>query len=92
MCISRIVVSLLGVLPLATTTSILIRLTIAISTNEKVFHRVADKSYRPMNQLLESCWLNTLDFSLSLSITGDFIEQAERWGARCPRFVLSDWR
>jgi len=47
--------------------------------NEKVFHRVADKSYRPMNQLLEKLLAEHPDFSLSLSITGDFIEQAEHW-------------
>ncbi len=47
--------------------------------NEKVFHRVADKSYRPMNQLLEQLLEKYPEFKLSLSITGDFIDQAERW-------------
>lgn len=47
--------------------------------NERVFHRIADKSYRPMNSLLETLLANNPDFKLSLSITGDFIDQAERW-------------
>jgi alpha-amylase len=47
--------------------------------NERVFHRVADKSYRPMNQLLSTLLDRYPEFKLSLSITGDFIDQAERW-------------
>lgn len=47
--------------------------------NEKIFHRVADKSYRPMNALLEQLLQKYPDFKISLSITGDFIDQAERW-------------
>lgn len=47
--------------------------------NERVFHRVADKSYRPMNRLLETLLERNPDFKISLSITGDFIDQAERW-------------
>lgn len=47
--------------------------------NERIFHRVADKSYRPMNQLLQKLLDQNPDFKLSLSITGDFIDQAERW-------------
>lgn len=47
--------------------------------NEKVFRKVADKSYRPMNQLLEELLTRHDDFKLSLSMTGTFIEQAERW-------------
>jgi alpha-amylase len=47
--------------------------------NEQVFRKVADKTYRPMNALLEKL-LNTYpDFKLSLSITGVFLEQAEMW-------------
>jgi alpha-amylase len=49
------------------------------SNNEQVFKKVADKSYRPMNALLEKL-LNTYpEFKVSLSITGTFIEQAEKW-------------
>ena len=49
------------------------------SNNEKIFHRVADKSYRPMNSLLLRLLEQYPDFKLSLSITGDFIDQAEQW-------------
>lgn len=48
--------------------------------NEKIFHKVADKSYRPMNALLEKLLNTHPDFKVSLSITGTFIEQAEKWG------------
>jgi len=47
--------------------------------NEKVFRKVADKSYRPMNALLEKLLADHEDFKLSLSITGTFLEQAEKW-------------
>jgi alpha-amylase len=47
--------------------------------NEQVFKKVADKSYRPMNALLEKLLSAHPDFKVSLSITGVFIEQAERW-------------
>lgn len=47
--------------------------------NEKVFRKVADKSYRPMNELLEKLLHQHPDFKLALSITGTFIEQAEQW-------------
>lgn len=49
------------------------------SNNEQVFKKVADKSYRPMNILLERLLANHPEFKVSLSITGTFIEQAERW-------------
>lgn len=47
--------------------------------NEKVFNKVAEKSYRPMNKLLEKLLKDKPDFRVSLSITGTFIEQAEKW-------------
>lgn len=47
--------------------------------NEKMFHKVADKSYRPMTQLLQTLLDCHPEFRLSLSITGDFIDQAERF-------------
>lgn len=47
--------------------------------NEKVLRKVADKSYRPMNTLLEKLLRAYPDFKVSLSITGTFIEQAEKW-------------
>ncbi len=49
------------------------------TNNEAIFKKVADKSYRPMNQLLEKLLAENADFKLSLSITGTFIEQAELW-------------
>ena len=51
----------------------------APTNNEAVFKKVADKSYRPMNQLLEKLLQEHSDFKLSLSITGTFIEQAQQW-------------
>lgn len=47
--------------------------------NEQVFRKVADKSYRPMNELLERLLANHPEFKVSLSITGTFLEQAEQW-------------
>lgn len=47
--------------------------------NKAIFEKVANKSYRPMNKLLERLLSTYPDFKLSLSITGVFIEQAEAW-------------
>lgn len=47
--------------------------------NEQVLRKVADKSYRPMNELLEQLMAKHPEFKISLSITGTFIEQAEKW-------------
>lgn len=47
--------------------------------NEMVLRKVADKSYRPMNALLEKLLHTHPDFKISLSISGTFIEQAEAW-------------
>lgn len=47
--------------------------------NEKIFHKVAEKSYRPMNALLEKLLAQHPDFKISLSISGVFIEQAEQF-------------
>ncbi len=47
--------------------------------NQKVLEKVADKSYRPMNKLLQKLLDTHPDFRVSLSITGTFIEQAEAW-------------
>ena len=47
--------------------------------NKKVFDKVAEKSYRPMNALLEKLLHDHEEFKLSLSITGTFLEQAELW-------------
>ena len=47
--------------------------------NEQVLRKIADKSYRPMNALLEKLLAEHPEFKVSLSITGTFIEQAEKW-------------
>lgn len=47
--------------------------------NQRVFEKVAEKSYRPMLGVLEKC-LNTYPgFKFSLSITGTFLDQAMDW-------------
>lgn len=58
------------------------------TNNEKIFHRVADKSYRPMNQLLTQLLNDNTEFKVSLSISGDFIDQAEQWAPD----VLEDFK
>jgi alpha-amylase len=47
--------------------------------NEQVFKKVADKSYRPMNAMLKRLLTEYSEFKVSLSISGVFIEQAQRW-------------
>jgi alpha-amylase len=47
--------------------------------NEKILNKVADKSYRPMNALLEKLLHKHPEFKVSLSITGTFIDQAQAW-------------
>lgn len=49
--------------------------------NEKVFRKVAEKSYLPTNRMLLELLRQQPNFALSLSITGTFLEQCERWGA-----------
>ncbi|HTK39743.1 MAG TPA: alpha-amylase, partial [Patescibacteria group bacterium] len=56
--------------------------------NGRVLAKVADKSYRPMNALLKRLLDTHPDFKVSLSITGTFIEQAERWAPD----VIEDFR
>lgn len=47
--------------------------------NEQVFKKVAEKSYRPMNTVLEKLLATHPEFKISMSITGTFMEQAEMW-------------
>lgn len=47
--------------------------------NERIFRKVVEKSYKPMNALLEKLLALHPEFKVSFSITGTFIEQAERW-------------
>ena len=49
------------------------------NTNGAIFKKVAEKSYRPMNDLLEKLLARHPEFKLSLSITGTFINQAEKY-------------
>lgn len=49
------------------------------TNNEFILKKVADKSYRPMNALLEHLLATYPDFKFSFSITGTFIEQCEKW-------------
>lgn len=55
------------------------RAAIGKTNNEAMFQKVADKSYRPMNALLQKLLDTHPDFKVSLSITGTFLEQAEQW-------------
>lgn len=48
-------------------------------SNERIFRKVTDKSYRPMLQLIEDNINRYPGFKLSLSITGTWLEQAEKW-------------
>lgn len=47
--------------------------------NKRVFEKVAKKSYVPMNNVLLKLLEKHPEFKLSLSITGTFLEQAEKW-------------
>ncbi len=48
-------------------------------SNERIFKKVADKSYRPMLELLEQNIKKHQGFCFSLSITGTWLEQVEKW-------------
>ena len=47
--------------------------------NQKILNKVAEKSYRPMNALLEKMLNEHPEFKVSLSISGTFIDQALAW-------------
>jgi alpha-amylase len=49
------------------------------TSNERIIHKVAQKSYLPTNQRLLKLLQQYPDFRLSLSITGTIIDQLERW-------------
>jgi alpha-amylase len=49
------------------------------TSNERIIHKVAEKSYLPTNRRLLQLLQNHPEFRLSLSITGTVIEQLERW-------------
>ena len=48
-------------------------------SNERIFRKVADKSYYPMLNLLYKNMIEHPDFKVSFSITGTWLEQAEKW-------------
>ncbi len=62
-------------------------------SNERIFKKVAEKSYRPTLNLLEKNIKKHPGFRVSLSITGTWLEQAEKWGpdliAQIKRLVSS---
>ena len=49
------------------------------TSNERIMHKVAEKSYIPTNRRLQQLLEEYPQFKLSLSITGTAIEQMERW-------------
>ncbi len=49
------------------------------TSNERIVHKVAEKSYLPTNQRLLKLLNEHPEFRLSMSITGTVIEQLERW-------------
>lgn len=50
-----------------------------LASNRAIIEKVADKSYRPMNAVLERLLTKYPDFQFSLSISGTLIEQLEAW-------------
>lgn len=48
-------------------------------SNERIFNKVTEKSYRPMLNLLEQNMKKYPEFKISLSITGTWLDQAEKW-------------
>jgi alpha-amylase len=49
------------------------------TSNERIMHKVAEKSYIPTNQRLLKLLNDHPEFRFSLSITGTAIEQMQRW-------------
>lgn len=50
------------------------------TNNQRIFRKVAEKSYLPTNALLLKLLDTHPEFAFSLSITGTFLEQCEMWG------------
>jgi len=48
-------------------------------SNERIFKKVTEKSYRPMLALLEKNMKKYPNFKVSFSVTGTWLEQAEKW-------------
>lgn len=49
------------------------------TSNERILHKVAEKSYLPTNRRLLDLLKHHPEFKLSLSITGTVLEQLEKW-------------
>lgn len=49
------------------------------TNNERIIHKVAEKSYIPTNRKLLELLTQYPEFKLSLSITGTVLDQLERW-------------
>ena len=49
------------------------------TSNQRILHKVAQKSYLPTNKHLMKLLQTYPEFRLSLSITGTVIEQLEQW-------------
>jgi alpha-amylase len=49
------------------------------TNNERIIHKVAEKSYLPTNRTLLRLLEQHPEFKISLSITGTILEQLERW-------------
>lgn len=54
-------------------------------SNERILHKVAEKSYLPTNARLLKILEENPSFKLSLSITGTVIEQLEKWSPEALR-------
>jgi len=52
------------------------------TSNERIIHKVAEKSYIPTNKKLLELLRQHPEFKLSLSITGTVLEQLERWAPK----------
>jgi len=49
------------------------------TSNQRIIHKVAEKSYIPTNRILKKLLDAHPEFKLSLSITGTLLDQLERW-------------
>ena len=56
-------------------------------SNERIFHKVTNKCYKPMLDLLENSMKKHPAFKVSFSITGTWIEQAEKWAPELIRQI-----
>lgn len=52
------------------------------TSNERIMHKVTEKSYLPTNRRLLQLLQDHPQFKLSLSITGTVLEQLERWAPK----------